>query len=97
MRSRPDVVAGYELGLVPLLLEQIGPRSADLARHGVAFVVYRHGVFCLANTLGAAVATLSSVEHTARTALFQAVLQGGIAGIEPDLLFGGAAYSGVAR
>ncbi|WUI03951.1 class II aldolase/adducin family protein [Spirillospora sp. NBC_00431] len=88
MRSRPEVVAGYELGLVPQMLERIGPRAAELERHGLGFVVYRHGAFTLARTLGAAAATLGSIEHTARTSLFQAVLQGGLAGVDPEVLSG---------
>ncbi|MDJ1133616.1 class II aldolase/adducin family protein [Streptomyces iconiensis] len=89
MRSRPESIAGYELGLIPHMLEQIGPRAGELKAHGVGFVAYRHGVFILANNLTAAVASLHNIECTARTALFQAILHGGIAGIEPDVLLGG--------
>ncbi|WP_410631214.1 class II aldolase/adducin family protein [Amycolatopsis sp. cmx-4-83] len=103
MGSRPDVIAGYLLTVNPQMLEHFGPRAGELDRHGLGFVVYRHGVFVFARHLDEAVENLTRIEVSARTALFQATLHGGISGIKPDALHnpGGtwsdSVYSGNSR
>jgi ribulose-5-phosphate 4-epimerase/fuculose-1-phosphate aldolase len=87
MGSRPDVVAGYELTVNPQVLEYFTPRVTELKRHGFGFVIYRHGVFVFARHLDEAVENLTRIEVSARTALFQATLQGGLNGIKPDPLY----------
>jgi ribulose-5-phosphate 4-epimerase/fuculose-1-phosphate aldolase len=91
MGSRPDVVAGYLLTINPQILEHFGPRAGELKRHGLGFVVYRHGVFVFARNLDEAAENLTRIEVSARTALFQATLNNGISGIKPDPLYHPAA------
>lgn len=86
MGSRPDVVAGYQLTINPQVIEHFSGRVDELNRHGLGFVVYRHGVFVFARNLDEAAENLMRIEVSARTALFQATLQGGINGIKPDPL-----------
>jgi len=84
MGSRPDVVAGYLLTINPQVLEHFVSRANELTRHGLGFVVYRHGVFVFARNLDEAVENLTRIEVSARTALFQATLNNGISGIRPN-------------
>jgi ribulose-5-phosphate 4-epimerase/fuculose-1-phosphate aldolase len=86
MGSRPDVIAGYTHMVNRQVLEHFRPRADELKRHGLGFVVYRHGLFVFGRHLDEAVENVTRIEVSARTALFQATLQGGLNGIEPDSL-----------
>ncbi|WUI03948.1 class II aldolase/adducin family protein [Spirillospora sp. NBC_00431] len=85
--QRADIAAVDKLHLVPQLKEKLGPRADEVKRHGLAFVLYRHGAFTFARNLHEAVENMARVEKSARTALFQAILRGGLAGIAENLLF----------
>jgi ribulose-5-phosphate 4-epimerase/fuculose-1-phosphate aldolase len=85
--QRPDIAAVDTYQLIPQLREKLGPRADELKRHGLACVLYRHGAFTFARGLTEAVENLARVEMSARTAVFQAILRGGLAGIEANLLF----------
>ncbi|MEV7548422.1 class II aldolase/adducin family protein [Amycolatopsis sp. NPDC089917] len=85
--QRPEIAAVDTYQLIPQLKEKLGPRADELKRHGLACVLYRHGAFTFARGLTEAVENLARVEMSARTAVFQAILRGGLAGIEPNLLF----------
>ena len=85
--QRPEIAAVDTYQLIPQLREKLGSRAEELKRHGLACAVYRHGAFAFARGLTEAVENLARVEMSARTAVFQAILRGGLAGIEPNLLF----------
>ncbi len=85
--QRADVAAVNVLHLVPQLVARLGPRRGELERHGLAFLVYRHGVFAFARLIDEAFDNLHRVEVGARTALYQATLKSGMDGIDPNLLF----------
>ncbi|MGC7102812.1 class II aldolase/adducin family protein [Amycolatopsis lurida] len=91
--QRPEIAAVDTYQLIPQLKEKLGPRAGELKRHGLACVLYRHGAFAFARGLTEAVENLARVEMSARTAVFQAILRGGLAGVEPNLLFPEAAVS----
>jgi ribulose-5-phosphate 4-epimerase/fuculose-1-phosphate aldolase len=86
--QRPDVGAINVHHLIPQLRDAFGPRAAELTRHGLAFTIYRHGAFTMARGLYEAAENLARVEVTARTALWQAMLRGGLDGIATNPLFG---------
>lgn len=86
--QRADVAAINVHHLIPQLHAKLGSRADELTRHGLAFLLYRHGAFAFARGLYEAVDNLARVEASARTALFQANLCGGQAGIRTNALFG---------
>jgi ribulose-5-phosphate 4-epimerase/fuculose-1-phosphate aldolase len=90
--ARPDAHA-VTLELIPPLLATLGPRADELHRHGLGFLIYRHGAVTLARSLYEATENLARIEVAARTALFQAILCGGLAGIRSNPLFAGAGAS----
>jgi ribulose-5-phosphate 4-epimerase/fuculose-1-phosphate aldolase len=89
--QRPDVNAVNLTQLIPQLREHFLPRADEITRHGLAFTIYRHGAVAMARGLYEAGENLARVEVSARTALFQAILRGGIAGIATNPLFSQAA------
>ncbi|MGH3972628.1 MAG: class II aldolase/adducin family protein [Pseudonocardiaceae bacterium] len=89
--QRPDVNAVNLIELIPQLREQFLPRAEEITRHGLAFTIYRHGAVAMARGLYEATENLARVEVSARTALFQAILRGGMAGIVANTLFPPAA------
>ncbi|MBV9139748.1 MAG: class II aldolase/adducin family protein [Pseudonocardiales bacterium] len=84
--ARPDVHA-VTVELIPQLLATLGPRAADVQRHGLGFLIYRHGAVTLARSLYEATENLARIEVAARTARYQAQLCGGLAGIRTQPLF----------
>ncbi len=62
-------------------------RADEITQHGLAFTIYRHGVVAMARGLYEATENLARVEVSARIALFQVILRGGVAGIAANLLF----------
>lgn len=91
--QRPDVNAVNLTQLVPQLRAHFVPRASEITRHGLAFTIYRHGTVTMARGLYEATENLARLEVSARTALFQAILRGGIAGIAANALFPQAARS----
>lgn len=85
--QRPDVNAVNLIELIPQLREHFLPRADEIGRHGLAFTIYRHGAVAMARGLYEATENLARVEVSARTALFQAILRGGMAGIAANPLF----------
>lgn len=82
--SRPDVAAVSDQiaeDAIRLLL----PRAGELARHSLAFTMYRHGLVVLARSLERAVQDVTSIEASAsisyRAALLAAVPAGGPASL----------------
>lgn len=76
--QRPDVNAVNVEFLIPQLREQFGHRLDEVALHGLAFLIYRHGAFTIARGLYEATENFGRVEMAAKTALNQALLMGGI-------------------
>jgi ribulose-5-phosphate 4-epimerase/fuculose-1-phosphate aldolase len=74
MVQRPDVAAVNLRHLIPQLRQRLAPRAAELTRHGLAFLIYRHGAFAIARHLDEAFDNLHRVEATARTAIYRAAL-----------------------
>jgi len=72
--QRPDVAAVNLLHLIPQLRQRLAPRAAELSRHGLAFLVHRHGAFAFARHPAEAFDNLHRVEATARTAIYRAAL-----------------------
>lgn len=85
--QRPDVNAVNVTALIPQLRAHFLSRAAEITRHGLAFTIYRHGVVAMARSLYEATENLARVEVSARTALFQAILCGGMVGIAANPLF----------
>ncbi|MGH3769951.1 MAG: class II aldolase/adducin family protein [Pseudonocardiaceae bacterium] len=85
--QRPDVNAVNLTQLIPQLREHFLSRADEITQHGLAFTIYRHGAVAMARGLYEATENLARVEVSARTALFQAILRGGMAGIATNLLF----------
>lgn len=86
--QRADVAAVNVHHLIPQLYATLGQRADELTRHGLAFLLYRHGAFAFARGVYEAVDNLARVEASARTALYQAILCGGLTGIRTNALFG---------
>lgn len=84
--QRPDVNAVNVVELIPQLRDHLQPRADEITRHGLAFTIYRHGAVAMARSLYEATENLARVEVSARTALFQAILHGGVAGIVANSL-----------
>lgn len=85
--QRPDVNAVNVHYLIPQLTRHFSNRSEELTQHGLGFLIYRHGVVTMARGLYEATENLARIETAARTALFQAVLLGGIDNVRPNPLF----------
>ncbi|MCA1703753.1 MAG: class II aldolase/adducin family protein [Actinobacteria bacterium] len=85
--QRPDVNAVNLTELIPQLRDHFLPRADEITRHGLAFTIYRHGAVTMARGLYEATENLARVEVSARTALFQAMLRGGMTGIVANPLF----------
>lgn len=85
--QRPDVNAVNLTQLIPQLRDHFLPRAHEITRHGLAFTIYRHGAVTMARGLYEATENLARVEVSARTALFQAILRGGVTGIAANSLF----------
>lgn len=95
--QRPEVNAVNVHQVIPQLREKLGPRAAEVERHGLAFLVYRHGAFTIARGLYEAAENFARVEVAARTALYQALLLGGGEDIRTNPLFASAPNTGRAR
>jgi ribulose-5-phosphate 4-epimerase/fuculose-1-phosphate aldolase len=52
----------------------LGKRSQELKRHGLAFTVYKHGIFVLARNIDEAFDNLLRVEKNAQTQIFATML-----------------------
>jgi ribulose-5-phosphate 4-epimerase/fuculose-1-phosphate aldolase len=89
--QRPDVNAVNVHQLIPQLEERLVPRAEEVARHGLGFLIYRHGAFTLARGLYEATENFARIEVAARTALLQSLLLGGIDHVVPNPLFPTAA------
>jgi ribulose-5-phosphate 4-epimerase/fuculose-1-phosphate aldolase len=85
MVQRPDVAAVGLLHYRPQLDALIAPRADELERHGLAFTLYRHGAFTVGRQLEETVDLMLRLEESARTALLQAQLTGGI--VYPNRLY----------
>lgn len=75
--ARPDVHA-VTVALIPHLLTMLGHRAHEVARHGLGFLIYRHGAVTLARSLYEATENMARIESAARTARYQAQLRAGI-------------------
>ncbi|MER6074661.1 class II aldolase/adducin family protein [Streptomyces sp. NPDC001817] len=78
MVQRPEVAAVNLLEYRPQMEHLIAPRADELERHGLAFTLYRHGAFTVGRHLEETVDLMLRLEETARTALHQAQLTGGV-------------------
>lgn len=71
---------GYALdhfrGLITDIERSLGSRRHELKRHGLAFIVYRHGIFVIARTLNEAFDNLIRVERNAQVQLLARLLEG---------------------
>jgi L-ribulose-5-phosphate 4-epimerase len=85
--QRPDVNAVNLAALIPQLQAHFLSRADEINRHGLAFTIYRHGAVAMARSVYEATENLARVEVSARTALFQAILRGGMVGIAANPLF----------
>ncbi len=56
----------------------MAPRSAELDKHGLAFLVYRHGAYVFARSLDEAFENYYRVESGARTALYMSIVHNGL-------------------
>ena len=74
MVARPDVAAVNVLHLIPQLRQRLAHRAAEVTRHGLGFLIYRHGAFTIARTPDEAFDNLHRIEATARTAIYRAAL-----------------------
>ncbi|MEU0722865.1 class II aldolase/adducin family protein [Streptomyces sp. NPDC006140] len=83
--QRPEVAAVNVLEYRPQLEKVIAPRASELERHGLAFTLYRHGAFTVGRHLEETVDLMLRLEETARTALLQAQLTGGV--VYPNRLY----------
>jgi len=86
--QRADVNAVNVHEIIPQLTERLVPRAAEVERHGLAFLIYRHGAFTIARGLYEAAENFARVEVAARTALYQSLLLGGADHIQTNALFG---------
>ncbi|MGW3121365.1 class II aldolase/adducin family protein [Streptomyces sp. NPDC001107] len=85
MVQRPDVAAVNLLEYRPQLEDVIAPRADELERHGLAFTLYRHGAFTVGRHLEETADLMLRLEESARTALLQAQLTGGV--VYPNRLY----------
>ena len=72
--QRPEVFL-----IVQRLLEEFNDlfkkRAEELKKHGLAFIVEKHGLFVIARTLDEAIENAVRVEGAARTALFSQLIK----------------------
>ncbi len=87
MSPRPDAAVVNLEHIEPQIEKVFGPRGHELAHHGLAFTLYRHGLFAFAKSADEAFDNVARVEEAARTALLQAVLGGDSGRIQLDRLF----------
>lgn len=85
--QRPDVAAVNVLHLIPELKQKMLARAGELNHHGLAFTLYRHGVFAFARNLDEAFDNLNRVESGARTAIHLATLMGGLDRVSTNPLY----------
>lgn len=65
MVQRPDVAAIFLFHIIPQIKESMLPRRDELHKHGLAFTVYKHGVFVFAHSIDEAFENLMRVETSA--------------------------------
>jgi L-ribulose-5-phosphate 4-epimerase len=73
MVPRPEMVLIHQTHL-PQLKDVLLPRRAELLRHGLAFTLYRHGLFVFARSMDEACNNAMRVETSARIALYSRLL-----------------------
>ncbi|MCK9421228.1 MAG: class II aldolase/adducin family protein [Bacteroidales bacterium] len=66
MIQRPDVAEIFISYIIPQLKTKFLPRKKELEKHGLAFTIYKHGVFVFARNLDEAFENLMRVEASAR-------------------------------
>lgn len=76
MAQRPEVYAINTLHLIPQMKEKLLPRQAELSRHGLAFTVYKHGIYVFARSADEAFENLVRIETSARTHIFSQLVLG---------------------
>ncbi|MEU9979491.1 class II aldolase/adducin family protein [Streptomyces sp. NPDC051014] len=85
MVQRPEVAAVHMLEYRRQLDELIAPRAGELKDHGLAFTMYRHGTVVVGRRPSEMTDYMLRLEESARTALFQAQLNGGV--VYPNRLY----------
>lgn len=75
MVQRPDVAAVFYNHIIPQFKDKFLRRKKELEHHGLAFTVYRHGVFVFAKNLAEAAENLSRVESNAKVAIFRKLIK----------------------
>jgi L-ribulose-5-phosphate 4-epimerase len=73
MIQKPEMVLIQQTYL-PQLKDVLLPRRAELLRHGLAFTLYRHGLFVFARSMDEACNNAVRVETSARTAIYSQLL-----------------------
>ncbi len=73
--------------LLPQVLDALLPRAQELTRHGLAFLIYRHGQMTVGRTIHEAVDNAYRVEDNARIAFYRALLAGDLARVHGNPLF----------
>jgi ribulose-5-phosphate 4-epimerase/fuculose-1-phosphate aldolase len=66
MVQRPDVANIFISHIIPQIEKKMIPRKDELNKHGLAFTIYRHGIFVFARNLDEAFENLMRVEASAR-------------------------------
>ena len=74
MVQRKDVADVYINHILPQIKTLIYPRKEELQRHGLAFTLYRHGVYVLARNIDEAVENLNRVESSARAFIYSSIV-----------------------
>ncbi|MGE0129555.1 MAG: class II aldolase/adducin family protein [Blastocatellales bacterium] len=75
MNYRPEVAAVSQR-ILPQVKEKLGHRKDELAKHGLAFTTYKHGVTAFARNMDEAFNNLARVEASARTYIYGSPIQG---------------------
>lgn len=75
MVQRPEVAAIFLKYTIPQLHRALLPRKEELKKHGLAFVLYKHGLFVFASDINEAVENLTRVEFSARVAVNRSFIE----------------------
>lgn len=74
MVQRPDVAAIFLFHIIPQFGKKFLSRKKELEKHGLAFTIYKHGLFAFARNIDEAFENLARVEFSARVAIYQGCL-----------------------
>jgi L-ribulose-5-phosphate 4-epimerase len=75
MVQRDDMAAIFKVNIIPAFVKNFKSRIKEMDNHGMAFTIYKHGLFVFARTIDECFENLVRVEINARVAMYKKFLK----------------------